>query len=87
MEPKSARLYQILGESYRAQGQLDLAVRAYREAAAAAPKMPEIHLALAEIHLGLGNRAQARKEIEQELAIMPGSAAAMALKQQLGAAP
>jgi hypothetical protein len=45
--------------------------------------LPEIHLALAEIYSEQGKKAEARKEIEQELAIVPESAAAAALKKKL----
>ena len=85
IDPGSARIYQALGHNYRVQGRADLAVRAFERAAQADPKLPEIHLALAQIHLEQKNYGEARKEIERELALVPESAGALALKQRLEA--
>jgi hypothetical protein len=48
--------------------------------------LPDIHLALAEIYLEQGKHDAARQEVEQELAIVPESVAALALKKRLEAA-
>jgi hypothetical protein len=48
--------------------------------------LPDIHLALAKIYLERGKQAEARQEVEQELAIVPESVAALALKKRLEAA-
>jgi tetratricopeptide (TPR) repeat protein len=85
IDPGSARIYQALGHNYRVQGRADLAVRAFERAAQADPKLAEIHLALAQIHLEQKNYGEARKEIERELAIVAESAGARALKQRLEA--
>lgn len=85
IDPGSARLEQALGHNYRVQGRTDQALRAFERAAAADPHLPEVHLALAQIHLELKNWADARKEIERELAIVPESAGARALLQRLQA--
>jgi len=86
--PGSARMYQILGENYRVQsGSMERAVRAYQRAAQADPTLPGIHQALAEIYLEQGKDFDARREIEQELAIVPESSAALALKQKLAGGP
>ena len=85
IDPGSARIYQALGHTYRVQGRADLAVRAFERAAQADPKLPEIHLALAQIHLEQKNYGEARKEIDRELALVPESAGARALKQRLEA--
>ena len=85
INPGSARIYQALGHNYRVQGRADLAVRAFERAAQADPRLPEIHLALAQIHLEQKNYGEARKEIERELAIVPESAGALALKRRLEA--
>ena len=85
IDPGSARIYQALGHNYRVQGRADLAVRAFERAAQADPKLPEIHLALAQIHLEQRNYGEARKEIDRELALVPDSAGAHALKQRLEA--
>ncbi len=85
IDPGSARIYQALGHNYRVQGRADLAVRAFERAAQADPRLPEIHLALAQIHLEQKNYDEARKEIDRELAIVPESAGALALKRRLEA--
>jgi tetratricopeptide (TPR) repeat protein len=85
VDPGSARLYQALGHNYRVQGRADLAVRAFERAAQADPKLPEIHLALAQIHLEQRNWASARAEVERELAIVPESAGALALQRRIEA--
>jgi len=85
IDPGSARIYQALGHNYRVQGRADLAVRAFERAAQADPKLPEIHLALAQIHLEQKNYGEARMEIDRELAIVPESAGARSLKQRLEA--
>jgi len=85
IDPGSARIYQAMGHNYRVQGRADLAVRAFERAAQADPRLPEIHLALAQIHLEQGNYGEARKEIDREFAIVPESAGARALKERLEA--
>jgi tetratricopeptide (TPR) repeat protein len=85
IDPGSARLYQALGHNYRVQGRADLAVRAFERAAQADPKLPEVHLALAQIHAEQKNWASARVEIERELAIVPESAGALALQRRIEA--
>lgn len=84
---RSPRLYQMLGESFQTQGRLELAARAYREAARLDPKLPEIHFALATVYVAQGKIAEARQALEQELALVPDSAAARALRRKLEAAP
>jgi tetratricopeptide (TPR) repeat protein len=83
IDPNSVRLYETLGESYRLQGHLDLAASAYKRAAAVDPKWPGIHLALAQICLQQGEVTEARKEIDEELAIVPESVAAQALAKKI----
>ena len=85
IDPGSARIYQALGHNYRVQGRADQALRAFERAAQADPTLPEIHLALAQIHLEQKNWASARKEIERELALVPESAGALALRRRLEA--
>ena len=85
VDPGSARIYQALGQNYRVQGRPELAVRAFERAAQADPKLPEIHLALAQIHAEQKNWASARAEIEKELAIVPESAGALALRRRIEA--
>jgi tetratricopeptide (TPR) repeat protein len=83
LQPASARAYQALAENFRAQGRPEIAIPIFQRAVQADPTLPEIHLALAEIYFEQGKKAEAGKEIEQELAITPGSAAASALKRKL----
>ncbi len=83
LNPRSPRLYQSLALNYHIQGKDELALRALQEAIAVDAMLPELHLALAEIHLRLGNLAEARSAVEKELVIMPASQAAQALKQKL----
>ena len=83
VQPNSARAYQALGENFRAEGRPEIAIHAFQRAVDANPKMPEIHLALAQIYFEQGRKEEARKELDQELALAPGSAAALALKKKL----
>lgn len=86
INPKSARLSEALGREYLQQGQPDLALRAYQEAAERDPRLPGIHLALAGIHADAGRWDDAAREVGRELALAPGSAAALALKARVDAA-
>jgi tetratricopeptide (TPR) repeat protein len=85
LQPDSARAYQALAENFRAQGRPEIALRAFQRAAQADPTLPEIHLGLAEIYFEQGNTAEARKEVEQELAIVPQGVTALALKKKIEA--
>ena len=80
IEPRSARLSQALGGEYVRQGRLDLAAHAFQEAARLDSALPDIHLALARIHLDQGRWDDAAREIERELAIAPESAEAQQLR-------
>jgi protein O-GlcNAc transferase len=85
LDTGAARVQQVLGHNYRVQGKTELAVRAFEEAARADPTLPEIHLALAQLHMQAQRWAEARQEIARELAIVPESAGARALQQRLQA--
>src|SRR5437867_469923 len=80
INPGSVRVYQTLGENYRLQGRTEQAVHAYQLAVEADPMLAGLHLALAEICLEQGKEVEARNEVEKELAIVPESATALALK-------
>lgn len=86
INPRSARLSEALGREYLQQGQPDLALHAFQEAAGRDPTLPGIHLALAGIHAEAGRWDDAARAVERELAIAPGSAAALALKARVDAA-
>jgi Flp pilus assembly protein TadD len=81
----SARLQQALGHNYRVQGRPDLALLAFERAAEEDPTLPEVHLAMAQIHLEQKRYAEARREIEKELALLPESAGARSLEKRLQA--
>ncbi len=83
LNPQSVRFYQVLAESYRAQGNLEPALLALKRAAQIDPKLPGIHLAMAEIHLDRAEMDDARREIEQELALVPESVAAKTIQQRI----
>jgi Flp pilus assembly protein TadD len=83
IDPGSARIDQAMGHNYRVRGRSDLAIRAFQLAAQKDPTLPEIHLALAELHFAEKNWPGARAEVERELALVPESAGALALKQRI----
>jgi len=85
LEAGSARLQQALGHSYRVRGRPDLALAAFERAAKADPTLPEVHLAMAQIHLEQKRWTDARQEIERELQVVPDSAGARALGERLRA--
>lgn len=87
ISPRSARVFESYGEGYLAEGHPDEAIRAYRRAAQADPKLPGIHLALAEIYSQQNKPDDARREVEQELALVPESIDAKNLQQRLQARP
>lgn len=86
IDPNSARLSEALGREYLQQGQPELALRAYQQAAERDPALPGIHLALASIHADALRWDDAARAVERELAVAPGSAAALALKARVDAA-
>lgn len=81
--PKSPRIFQMLGENYLVQGNLELAERNLVRAAGLGPNIPGIHWALAQLYLKKGDKAAALRELDQELAAVPGSLMAQRMKQQL----
>ena len=85
LDSGQARLQQSLGHHYRVQGRPDLALRAFERAVEADPTLPEVHLALAQIHMEQKRWAEARRAIERELALVPESAGARAFARQLQA--
>jgi tetratricopeptide (TPR) repeat protein len=80
-----ARLLQAMGHNYRVQGRPDLALKAFERAAQADPNLPEVHLAMAQVNMEQKRWAEARQEVERELAIVPESAGARALLERLSA--
>ena len=79
----SARVYQLLAESYREQGQIERAIKAFEQAARADEKLPGIHLDLARLYMQQGRSAEASAAVDAELAIMPESQMALALQRTL----
>lgn len=86
VNPKSARLSEALGREYLEQGQPELALHAYQDAAERDPALPGIHLAIARIHADALRWDNAARAVERELAVAPGSVAALALKARVDAA-
>jgi len=83
IDPRSVRLLQVMAEGYRAQGQLDRAKTLLESAVREDPKLPGLHLEIAEIALQQGNTQVALAEVRKELALVPQSAAALALESRL----
>ena len=86
IDPRSARLHEALAREYLQQGQADLALGEYQRAAERDPSLPGIHLTLATIHADALRWDDAAREVERELAVAPGSAAALELKARVDAA-
>jgi tetratricopeptide (TPR) repeat protein len=86
IDPQAARLSQALGREYLAQGQPQRARAAFETAAARAPRLPEVHLALAELAADDGRWDDAAREVALELAVQPTSRDALALRARIDAA-
>lgn len=85
--PQSPRVFQMLGENYLVQGNLELAERNLTRAAELGPGVPGVHWALAQLYLKKGDKAAAIRELDRELEAVPGSLMAMRMKQQLEKQP
>ena len=85
LDSGQARLQQAMGHNYRVQGRPDLALRAFERAAQADPTLPEVHLAMAQLHMEQKRWTEARRDIERELAIAPESLGARMLLTRLSA--
>jgi tetratricopeptide (TPR) repeat protein len=85
VNPNSARLHQALGQEYVIQGKYDRALAAYQQAAAADPKLPEIHLGMALILLELKRFDEALAQVNLELALVPESKMAADAKAKIEA--
>src|SRR5215813_6222191 len=85
VNPNSARLHQALGQEYVIQGKYDRALLAYEQAAAADPRLPEIHLGIAFTLLQLKRFDEALGQINLELALVPESKMAAELKTRIEA--
>jgi tetratricopeptide (TPR) repeat protein len=86
VNPKSARLQEALGQEYAIQEKYDLALNAYRRAAALDPQLPEIHQALAAILLEMKKFDEALGEIALEEHLVPQSKVAAELRAKIEAA-
>jgi len=83
INPRSVRLYQTLGENFLLQGRIEEAIKYLQIAAQEDSATAGIHLSLAQIYLDQGRPTEALKEVEEELVIVPESAAALALRQKI----
>jgi Tfp pilus assembly protein PilF len=86
-DPASPRVLQMLGENYLLQGNLALAERNLKRAAELGPDVPGIHWSLAQVYVRKGDKQAALRELDRELAAVPGSLMAQRLKQQLEKQP
>jgi tetratricopeptide (TPR) repeat protein len=86
IDPQAARLSQALGREYLVQGQRQRARAAFEDAAARDPRLAEVHLALAELAADDGRWDDAAREIALELALLPTSRDALALRARIEAA-
>jgi len=86
IDPQSPRIAESRAEVYRAQGLTVEAIQAYEKAAQEDPRLPGIHLALAQIYLQQNKLEDARQEAERELAIVPDSLAAKAVLERINSA-
>jgi len=85
VNPNAARLHQALGQEYVIQGKYDRALLAYQRAAAADPRLPEIHLGMALILLQLKRFDEALAQVNLELALVPESKMATDAKTRIEA--
>lgn len=73
--PNSVWMHQAAGEAYESQGQLELAIKEYRDVLTLDPNRPGIHFRLGRVLLSRSGTqdsgAEAMKEFEQELQIDP----------------
>ncbi len=83
VNPNSARLHQSIANNYVYQGNTEKAIEYLNRAIQTDPKLPDIHLALAQLYQQKGLVSEALQEIELELAIIPNNLAALTLKGQL----
>ena len=81
--PHSSRMYQSTAEALLGQGQADRAIHYFQLTAQADPKLPGIHLALAQIYLNNNRLEEAQREIALELDLVPGSASALSLQKRI----
>jgi superkiller protein 3 len=83
LNSNSARVQQALGLEYAAQHKYDLALAAYQKAARSDPKLPEIHLAMAQLWLEMKKFDEALSEIGLELELVPESKTAAETKARI----
>ena len=81
--PQSARLFQALGESELAQGNLEAAESLLRRATTLDPIQPGVHWSLAQVLLKQGKRDEAVEALDRELQVVPESRAALSLRRNL----
>ena len=83
VNPDAARLHQLLGQQYYAQGKFELALAEYRRAAQVDARLPEIHLGMAVIFYEWQRYDEALREVELELKLVPLSEKARSVKAQI----
>jgi predicted Zn-dependent protease len=83
VNPRSARLHQLLARTYMEQGQTAGAILELQAAATSDPSAPEINLALAELYVQQNQLDKAAEALMRELAVAPGSRAALAVQAKI----
>jgi tetratricopeptide (TPR) repeat protein len=82
-DPESSRRYQFVGQNHLIRGALEPAAEAILKAIERAPRLPDLHLILAQIYLRQRNLKDALMAIERELEIVPENLGAQQLRRQL----
>ncbi len=73
----------LLGASLLATGRLDEALPQLEQAVNQLPREPLVRLTLAQMYVKQGKFEDARREVDRELSVMPGSVMALELRKQL----
>ena len=76
MNPASARVHQLLGQTYEDRDDDDKALAEYRTVETMEPTLPGIHYEIGNLLWKFGDRANALKELHQELKLNPTHAEA-----------
>jgi len=81
--PESARLHQVAGQNQMQKGDFEAAEKSFRKAIELSPQLPDLHLALATVHLRKGRLQDALEEIEAELRLVPWNSGAQQLRDRV----
>lgn len=84
LNPRAAQFHDTLGGVQRAQGNRQAALKSFQTAARLAPKDPEILFHLGQAWVDTGDKAQARKALQDALALSSSFPGAAQARQLLG---